>query len=1308
MTSSAYWRMAFIGVALLLVGAAFSQTSASGLLPGVVAEVVEKGLAADKSGISEGDVLVSWHRGTSEGDITSPFVLAEIEVDQRPRGDVTIEGIHQGQRRLWTLTRASWGLRARPNFADDATLHTYLRSAELSRTGQPLQAADYYRESAQEASSWVKTWLLLRAAELLGEAQQWKESDDVFAETAYSAPNAGATAALIRVAWGDTFQQRSLRAEAETRYLAALKVSSVPEANLIQGLALRRLAELAWRHWDLAGTEKYSRDALAVQEKLAAGSLENAEVLNQLGNLENRRGHLAAAEDYQQRALLMSQRVDPESLETAGSLYGLGNTANDRGDLAKAETYLEQALAIQKKRFPQSLAVATTLEWLGFVSRTRGDEAKMESLFNQALAIQQAVAPGSLEVAFNLLQQGGAAYVHTDYDQAKTYLSQALSITQKLAPRSLLAGSILVALGSLALPHGDVLEAESDFREALSITEQEAPGSLYLVAPLRRLGRLALDRGDLETAEKNFTESLAIVTKLVPDSTVPASELKMLGNIALQRGNLALAEGYYRHALQILEKPAPEGSDIAEVFTLLGGIAHSRGDLPDAERCYSKAVAIYQKRDPNSYLTAQALSSLGSLWRERGDLAQAESYFQRSLQINRKIGPEGLPTSSNLNDLGNVALDRGDLAQAETYQRQALAIQEKQAPRGTRLADTLGSLGEIFFRRGDWNQAGEYQQRALAIWEKVSPLSMGRTRTLAALAEIALGKQQMQEATLLYEQAIHGLESQSERLGGGDETRAGFRANHENYYERYIDLLVQQKKLEQAFAAVEHSRARTLLEILQTGQVDVRKDADPELLQQARSLQQNLITKSNRRIHLLSTRHSEAEMEALDAEIAQLLSQKQEIEGQLRFESPEYAALTQPRLLEAREVQEQLLDANTLLLEYSLGEKCSYLFVLGAHSLAAYTLPGRDSIEVAARRFYGLISKQKRTPQAHSDYLNAAAHLSRMIVGPAAAELKNNRLLIVTDGALGYIPFSALPATVLPAAMTSNRRQSVPLVAAHEVVNLPSASVLSVLRQQQASRKPPTKVVAVFADPVFAREDPRVKPEMHVASAKTESRGESTSRSFPDEALFRSADDVGLTDQRGLHLPRLRYSRQEADTILAATPAGQGRRAVDFKASRDAVVNGDMGNYRILHFATHGLLDNRHPELSGLVLSLVDRNGRSKDGFLSLEDIYNLKLSADLVVLSACQSALGKEIAGEGLLGLTRGFMYAGASRVVASLWQVSDEATAVLMGHFYRAMSKGLNPAAALRAAQLQMRKEARWDNPYYWAGFQIQGEWK
>jgi CHAT domain-containing protein len=260
-------------------------------------------------------------------------------------------------------------------------------------------------------------------------------------------------------------------------------------------------------------------------------------------------------------------------------------------------------------------------------------------------------------------------------------------------------------------------------------------------------------------------------------------------------------------------------------------------------------------------------------------------------------------------------------------------------------------------------------------------------------------------------------------------------------------------------------------------------------------------------------------------------------------------------------------------------------------------------------------------------------------------------------------------------------------------VHLPSASTLAVLRRDTQARPQAPRLIALLADPVFDAADPRVNARRKVSPAALEST-----------ELQHFAKDAGV-----LTFERLRSSRDEAEAVARLAGPSASLVAVDFDASKDTATSPDLSQYRIVHFATHGLVNSNHPELSGLVFSMVDRNGKPRNGFLSASEIFNLKLGADLVVLSACQTALGKQVRGEGLIGLTRGFMYAGSPRVLASLWRVPDQGTSELMKQFYAGMlTRKMTPAAALRAAQLLMKNDRRWAAPYNWAGFVLQGEWK
>jgi CHAT domain-containing protein len=276
------------------------------------------------------------------------------------------------------------------------------------------------------------------------------------------------------------------------------------------------------------------------------------------------------------------------------------------------------------------------------------------------------------------------------------------------------------------------------------------------------------------------------------------------------------------------------------------------------------------------------------------------------------------------------------------------------------------------------------------------------------------------------------------------------------------------------------------------------------------------------------------------------------------------------------------------------------------------------------------------------------------------------------------------------------------LIVEHEVVNLPSASTIAVLRRELGGRQAAPLTVAALGDPVFSVDDPRVN------SARERRESPASDSSIVTDDVARALRDVGAPET-AVNLSPLPFTRQEATSIIKLIPQGQGLLALDFKANKTTATSPDLSQYRIVHFATHGLIDSLRPELSGIVLSLVDKQGKPQDGFLWLHEIYNLNLPAELIVLSSCRTGLGAEIKGEGLVGLTRGFMYAGAARLVASQWKVDDEATAELMERFYvKILKEGERPAAALRAAQIEMWRQKDWKSPFYWAAFAFQGEWR
>ncbi|HMW01781.1 MAG TPA: CHAT domain-containing protein, partial [Acidobacteriota bacterium] len=532
-----------------------------------------------------------------------------------------------------------------------------------------------------------------------------------------------------------------------------------------------------------------------------------------------------------------------------------------------------------------------------------------------------------------------------------------------------------------------------------------------------------------------------------------------------------------------------------------------------------------------------------------------------------------------------------------------------------------------------------------------------------------------------------------------------------------------------ALQVCEQSRARSLLDLLGEARADIHQGVTPELLAQERALTQKLNEQTSRLVQLLNEKAPVEKIKELETSLASVNADLETVKTSIRISNPQYAGLTQLRTLTVPEIQSQVVDADTILVEYQLGEDRSYLWVVTPTRLLSYELPKRSEIEGSVRKVYDwLTAYQKKTNEPVEAYLKRAAQsdtqfwveagqLSQVLLGQVAAQLGKKRLLIVADGALHYLPFAALPVPTPDSDSTPSqkknskktRQPAVPFIADHEVVTLPSASMLALLREE-TSDVTAKKTVIAFADPVFSPTDPRVTSKAGPGASGSDSlqTDPQIGKTSTLTRAFESFDETRISFE-GQQIRRLPGSLKEADTLSELTAQSEKHISTGFEATRTAVLENDLTQFRYVHFATHGLLNSGSPELSGLVLTLVNSDGTPQDGFLSLQDIYNLKLDSDCVVLSACQTALGKNMRGEGLVGLTRGFMYAGARRVVASLWSVNDASTVELMREFYgQILQKHQRPAAALRLAQQTLWKQKPNRNPYFWAGFILQGEYR
>ena len=842
-------------------------------------------------------------------------------------------------------------------------------------------------------------------------------------------------------------------------------------------------------------------------------------------------------------------------------------------------------------------------------------------------------------------------------------------------------------LGFARWRSGDVAAAGEDFERSRALfrhlgrRSEEAVTTINLCLVLQGSNRLA-------EAEACYGDVLPLL-RSDGQTRLEGMVLNNLGGVHQTRGEPRAAFAAFERALELHRE---DGRGRAETLNNMAVLHRTLGEYEEAVLAYGQVLES-QRRSGDRRGEGRTLSNMGYAYLQLGEVRRALSFLERALPLRREVG-DRRGEAATLANLGETLHALGRFDEALVRLGEGLEIHRQT---GNRSGEAVGlaRLAELRFERGEHADALADYDRAVSLLVELgnrlheSEARAGRAAVLAALGrhdtareewKAVLGEARTVGARQLEARAHHGLarldlaagrtpvaltevaaaveivESLRADLAPPD-LRASFLATQREVYELEIEVHMAAGDVAAAFAASERARARTLLDVVrgagfrggeQSGRLaETRRDLERELRAKAALRQQ-----------------ADGEQgPALDAEIDELLARLDNLEAQQRRADPRYGELIRPPEVTLAAVQAEL-EAGTALIEFALGSRKSFLWWVTADAAEAVELAPRASLEAAVRRAHEAL----RSPASGEEGRESLAALGELLFSALGDRLAGcGRLVVVPDGALHYVPFAALAAP----------GSAEPLVESCEIVHLPSAAVLAAQRRDEPPRRPASGV-AVVADPVFSAADSRL----------------------PGAAAERGADDE-------TSLPRLRFSRREAEAIAGVVPSGEALLALDFDADRKLVVDGGLDDYRIVHFATHGILDDRHPALSSLVLSRVDREGREQPGLLSLRDVYGLDLGAELVVLSGCETALGREVRGEGLVGLTRGFMHAGAPRVVASLWRVEDRTTARLMERFYAALlAEGRGPAAALRQAQREIR--SRHPDPWFWAPFVLQGEWR
>lgn len=974
-------------------------------------------------------------------------------------------------------------------------------------------------------------------------------------------------------------------------------------------------------------------------------------------------------------------------------LDAMGSFFLSQKRLDEAEDSFRHSLELKEASWGASLQVAQGKFYLGSMAAHRADASVdfiawdltpdpaqrhrwtlAEEQIEGALALEERWAPGGVATARILTTLGRYAMSQLDRKKSLTYLERSLSVNQGVQPVSPGMAEPLMELGSIAFMDGDQTKARLLYQQALSALGPSPAPSVQMGQILGFLSSDAAYRGDFVEAEHYNRRSLAVATKVDPESLAILTILNALGSTSLRRLDLDSAEEYFKRALELGSGLIPESRlvepplesrfearnrrlQLTWSLISLGELAEKRGDFASAERYIREALAFHERNDTDDWEREEIWRSLAFRAIERGDLAAAERYFQL------------------LTQRGDLAVKRGDRP-AESQRRSQIR--------------SLVALGKLALKRGRLKEAENHLREYLA---SRTPRDAPNPQAFQTLARVLRQRGRLQEAAKYADLSIEALEAEIGRLAGSEEAKGNVRGRDGDIYRDALSLQLALRRPTEAFNLLERFRAQSFLALLAQRDLAWAAELPPELESERRRVAGEY-DRIQLRLAALDPEKDREAIEALRREQLRLRRRREEIADEVRRKAPRLETLRNPSALTFEEVREAL-DPGTVMLSYSVGEEQTHLFLVAqGQGLQVKTLEiGRRALEQDIGRLRQLIDQTQAGSGLGANGLDwFSRRLYERLVEPAEKWIApGERIVFVPDGPLHLLPFAALI-----------RKDGRHLVEWKPLSTVLSGTVFAELKRQRrgdtvAGTEPSSRQWVAFGDPWFP---PRL------AQSPAEDIEEFRLRSFSTRARLR--------------WKRLPESRREVEEIAELFPADRRQTYVDRAALEERAKEIGKG-VRILHFATHGFVDDRSPFDSGLVLSIPEELAEGRDnGLLQVWEIFeSLRLDADLVVLSACETGIGEIRGGEGMIGLTRAFQYAGARSVLASLWRVEDAATAELMQRFYRHLLAGKAKDEALREAQLELiRSPLRvpdgrggWTQrsaatPYFWAALQLVGD--
>ena len=899
------------------------------------------------------------------------------------------------------------------------------------------------------------------------------------------------------------------------------------------------------------------------------------------------------------------------------------------GEAGAAGTY---AVEIDELRPATSLdghrVAAERLHAAGYRQRLKGSPEALRAaidLYEQALrAWQQNGDPNGQATTLNAI--GFAHRLLAEYASASVRYLEALELWRRANDR----GGEVDTLNNLGFAYSRLGEPDKALETYGAALALAAGDDQRQARVLNNLAIVYRQSSELDKALEHYQRAVDLWRAAGDD----VGAARVLANMAVVFTELQ----EHRRALDVFHQAIPllrQANQRRGLAGALNNLGRSYAVLGQYERAityYAEALEISRSL-VDERNESRTLSNLGLALHFSGQPRQALESFQAALKLP-SLASDARFKAAALQNAARSYRAVGEMDRALDYSQRALAIRRAEGDvRGEGI--TLTDIAAIHLERGQDEDALALLDESLALSRSVND-PRNEAVTLLEWAGASRRRGDLPVALDKIEAAIQVVEARRSKVASADQ-RAVFLAAKRRFYDLRIEVLMELHEREpaagydhRALLASEQARARSLVDLLSDAQVAVNQRAGTELEGRELALQRRVDRLELDRSRLARQAPEGAEVAAIEEGLIRALAELEQVVDQIRGSSPAYAALTAPEPLTVRDLR-RLLDQDTLLLELKLGAARSFLWVVSQSRIESYVLPDRATIDTAAREFYDLLTarelwpeneapeqRQQRILAADESYPGAAAALSEMLHLSAAEAPRARRWLVVTEGSLSYVPFAALADLGVHSAAAGSEAEDVawrPLLEQHEIVRLPSASALLALRHESPRRSVARKPLLVLADPIFSPQDRRIEDANGAPIPGRENRIGRSVRGYLQENPLR----------------RLRFTRQEAEAAAAHVVDGGAELLLGADATRVAAKSKSLKDYRIVHFATHGVLNNRHPQLSALVLSLFDRSGRAVDGFLRLHDIYALELNAELVVLSACQTALGKEIKGEGV-----------------------------------------------------------------------------